>query len=74
MAISTPGIGSNLDVNSIVSQLMAIERQPLDRLDVKEASYQAKLSAYGGVRSALFTSVPTIIRASEAAVSLRGSQ
>ncbi|MBK8017490.1 MAG: flagellar filament capping protein FliD [Betaproteobacteria bacterium] len=55
MAISTPGIGSNLDVNSIVSQLMAIERQPLDRLDVKEASYQAKLSAYGGVRSALST-------------------
>lgn len=53
MAISTPGIGSGLDVNSIVSQLMAVERQPLTVLDKKEASYQAKLSAYGNLKSAL---------------------
>ncbi|MBI1396957.1 MAG: flagellar filament capping protein FliD [Betaproteobacteria bacterium] len=53
MAISAPGIGSNLDVNGIVSQLMTVERAPLDRLDIQEASYQAKLSAYGSVRSAL---------------------
>ena len=30
--ISAPGIGSGLDVNSIVSQLMAAERQPLNTL------------------------------------------
>jgi len=53
MAISSPGLGSNLDVTSIVSQLMAIERQPISRLDVKEASYQAQVSAYGNIRSAL---------------------
>lgn len=53
MAISSPGLGSNLDVSSIVSQLMAIERQPVNRLDVKEASYQAQVSAYGNIRSAL---------------------
>lgn len=53
MAISTPGIGSGLDVNSIVSQLMAVERQPLTVLDKKEASYQAKLSAYGNLKSAV---------------------
>ncbi len=53
MALSTPGIGSGLDVNSIVSQLMAVERQPLTDLDKKEASYQAKLSAYGNLKSAL---------------------
>lgn len=53
MALSAPGIGSNLDVNSIVSQLMQIESQPLTKLDRKEASYQAQLSAYGSIKGAL---------------------
>lgn len=53
MAISSPGIGSNLDVNSIVSQLMNIERQPVTLLNQKEASYQARLSAFGSLKSAL---------------------
>ncbi|HWU84858.1 MAG TPA: flagellar filament capping protein FliD [Rhodocyclaceae bacterium] len=44
---------TNLDVNSIVSQLMVLERQPLTQLDVKEASYQAKISAYGTIKGAL---------------------
>lgn len=47
MAISSPGIGSNLDVNGIVSKLMSVEQRPVALLDKKEASYQAKLSAYG---------------------------
>ena len=51
--ISAPGIGSGLDVNSIVSQLMAVERQPLNTLSAKEAGYQAKLSAYGSVKGAV---------------------
>ena len=37
MAISSPGIGSNLDVNGIVSQLMAVEQKPLTALARKEA-------------------------------------
>ncbi|HTN67763.1 MAG TPA: flagellar filament capping protein FliD [Burkholderiaceae bacterium] len=53
MAISSLGVGSNLDLNSIITQLMAIESQPLKSLAVKEASYQAKLSAYGGLSGAL---------------------
>jgi flagellar hook-associated protein 2 len=53
MAISAPGIGSNLDVNGIVSQLMAIEQRPRLLLDAKEADYQARLSAYGQLRGAL---------------------
>ena len=53
MAISSPGVGSNLNVTQIVSQLMAVERQPAGRLDVKEASFQSQLSAYGTIRSAL---------------------
>ena len=44
---------TNLDVNSIVSQLMTVERQPISKLNVKEAGYQAKLSAYGSVKSAV---------------------
>ena len=55
MAISAPGIGSNLDVNSIVSQLMALERRPLQALDRKEANFQAQLSAFGTFKSALST-------------------
>jgi len=53
MAISSPGIGSNLDINGIVSKLMSVESQPLTQLTNKEVSYQAKLSAYGSLKSAL---------------------
>ncbi|MES2534926.1 MAG: flagellar filament capping protein FliD [Pseudomonadota bacterium] len=53
MAISSPGIGSNLDVNSIVSQLMSIEQRPLTLLAKKEASFQAKLSGFGTLKGAL---------------------
>lgn len=51
--ISVPGIGSGLDVNSIVSQLMAAERQPLAALTKQEAVYTQKLSAFGQLRGAL---------------------
>lgn len=43
----------SLDVNSIVSQLMTVERQPIAKLNAREASYQAKLSAYGSVKGAV---------------------
>lgn len=53
MAISTAGIGSGLDVSSIVTQLMSLEKQPLTQLQTKASSLQTKLSAYGTVKSAL---------------------
>lgn len=53
MAISSPGIGSGLDVNSIVSKLMSVEQQPLMMLAQKEASYNAKLSGFGQLKSVL---------------------
>lgn len=53
MPISAPGIGSGLDVNSIVKQLLAVESQPLAGLDKKEAGFQAKITAYGTLKSAL---------------------
>lgn len=53
MAISAGGVGSGLDVTSLVSQLMTLERQPLAALEKKEAGYQAQISALGSVRGVL---------------------
>jgi flagellar hook-associated protein 2 len=53
VGLSSPGIGSNLDVNGIVSKLMSVEQQPLTLLAQKEASFQAKISAYGSLSGAL---------------------
>jgi flagellar hook-associated protein 2 len=55
MAISSPGIGSNLDVNGIVSKLMTIEQQPLTRLAQKEAGFQQTISALGSLKGAIST-------------------
>jgi flagellar hook-associated protein 2 len=52
-SISSPGIGSGLDVNSIVTQLMALEQRPITVLDQKEASLQGQLSSYGSINGAL---------------------
>ncbi len=60
MAISSSGIGSGLDVNSIVQQLMQAESRPLTVLASKESSYQSKLSAYGSLSSALSSFQSTI--------------
>lgn len=47
-------IGStNLDVNGIVGQLMSLEQRPISILNKKEGDFQAKISAYGNVSSAL---------------------
>lgn len=51
--ISSPGLGSGLDISGIISSLMAVERQPLTAMATKEASYQAKLSAFGSLKGAL---------------------
>lgn len=53
MGLSSSGIGSNLDVDSIVTQLMSVERQPLTKLARQEASYQTKLSGFGTLKGAL---------------------
>lgn len=53
MAVSSPGLGSNLDVNSIVSQLMAVEKRPLTVLAQKQAGFQAKISALGSLQGTI---------------------
>ena len=54
MAITVSGIGSGIDIDSLVSQLVAAEGQPASvRLARREATFQADLSAVGTLRSAL---------------------
>jgi len=53
VGLSSPGIGSGLNVNDLVSRLMAAESMPLSRYDTKTAAYQGKLTAYGQVGSAV---------------------
>jgi flagellar hook-associated protein 2 len=55
MAISSAGIGSGLDVNSIVTSLMNVERQPLTTVSKQKTDYQSQISAYGTMKSALST-------------------
>jgi flagellar hook-associated protein 2 len=53
MPITSAGIGSGLDVNSIITQLMAIEQQPLLKLNQKEATVQTEISSFGSIKSVL---------------------
>ncbi|MFT4583503.1 MAG: flagellar hook-associated protein 2 [Gammaproteobacteria bacterium] len=53
--ISSPGLGSGLDVTSLVNQLVAIEEQPLIRLANKEAEFLGQITAFGSLKSALST-------------------
>lgn len=53
-SISSPGIGSGLDVNTLVNQLVAAERAPGDaRFNKVESETRAELSAFGALKSAL---------------------
>lgn len=49
--LSTPGVGSGLDVHSIVAQQVALEKQPITQLQTKASSLQTKVSAYGRLKS-----------------------
>ena len=44
-----------LDVNAIVTALMSVERQPITKLDTKEKNENAKISAYGLIKSQVAT-------------------
>ncbi len=52
-ALSSPGIGSGLNVNDIVDKLMAAEAAPLSGYDKKTASFQSKVSAFGQLSGAV---------------------
>lgn len=51
MSLSSPGIGSGLDVNGIVDQLVALERRPVALLQTAKTKLDTKLSSYGLLQS-----------------------
>ena len=56
MTISSPGIGSNgLDVNAIVTKLVAVESQPITLLQSKSSKIQSTISSWGSLKSQLST-------------------
>ena len=69
--------GTNIDVNTLVSQLMQAERAPLAAIQKAQNGFQAKISAYGKMQSALSSlgdaarklDLPATFRASSARVS-----
>jgi flagellar hook-associated protein 2 len=73
MAISSPGIGSGLDVSGLVSKPMSVKQQPLTALATKEGGYQSKLSAYGALKGAL-SSLQTAAKALDSAAKFSGAK
>lgn len=52
-SLASPGLGSGLDINAIVGKLMAVESRPLTALAAKEASFQARITAFGTLKGGL---------------------
>lgn len=51
--VSSLGSGSGLNLSGLLTQLMQAEQQPLTKLQNKEASYQARISSLGTLKSSL---------------------
>ena len=60
--ITSTGVGSGLDVSSIVTGLMSVEKQSLTRLQTQAGSYQTQISAYGSLQGQLSTLADTARR------------
>jgi flagellar hook-associated protein 2 len=76
MAIVSTGIGSGLNIESLVTQLMQAESTPLTQLQAKESSYKSKLSAFGTLKSAISsfqTAVKSVTGTSLAALTAASS-
>jgi flagellar hook-associated protein 2 len=53
MAITAAGVGSGLDIEAIIGQLMQLERRPLQALERRESEHRAELSAFGRLKSSI---------------------
>ncbi len=60
--ISSLGIGTGLDVNSLITQMMALERQPINTLNTKKAAVTQQISAFGQIKSGV-ASVQSALKA-----------
>jgi len=52
-SITASGVGSGLDIESIVTSLMKAERLPIDKLTTQKTGVQAQITSYGKLSSAL---------------------
>lgn len=52
-SVSSLGVGSGLDLESMVTKLMSAERAPIDSLTTKITSAQAKISLFGSLSTKL---------------------
>ncbi len=66
--ISSLGIGSGLDVESLVSKLMSIEQAPINDIKTASAKLQTKISAYGQMQSAVSSMQTAAQKLSDAAL------
>ena len=55
MAISSVGIGSGLDVEKIIKETVALEKEPIKTLEVKAETINSKISTYGQIKSSVDT-------------------
>jgi flagellar hook-associated protein 2 len=53
MGISISGMGSGMDIQSIVSQLMAIERQPIYQMQQDQAQYQREIDVWQEINTSI---------------------
>lgn len=53
--ISSAGVGSGLDVETIITKLMNVERQPITALQTQATTINSKISTWGKIKSALST-------------------
>jgi len=52
-SVTSAGIGSGLDVESIITKLMAVEKAPVVQLQTEATKIQSKISAYGSIQSSV---------------------
>ncbi|MGH3372032.1 MAG: flagellar filament capping protein FliD, partial [Nocardioidaceae bacterium] len=65
---SVGGLASGLDTNSMITQLMSVERAPVTALQQRKADYQARSDAWTSIRtrlSSLRTSIDTLKNATD---------
>ncbi len=53
--ITAPGVGSGLDISGIIQSLVAVEREPLNRIEANQSAARTELSAFGRLNSSLET-------------------
>jgi flagellar hook-associated protein 2 len=54
-AFTSLGIGSGVDLNSMVTQLVALERKPLDQMKTDASRLQTQVSSFGKIQGLLGT-------------------